>query len=177
MPASWLPTVSWSCHLPAAQIRRSRVATNKQSIVSRHETQYVRHGGPGQAASRHVHVTPRTECRGRANFWSTSSIVARVVKVTQNPLGSRPGRRGQQLASLIIRVAILKNFGVLALALGGALVALWRRRRAPAAEKLAYTRRFVSRRIADRDARDEQALVRWDDESAANQGGSNAAIR
>jgi hypothetical protein len=74
-------------------------------------------------------------------------------------------------------MAILKNFGVLALALGGALVALWRWRRASAAGKRAHPRRFASRRIADRDARDEQALVRWDDDGGANDGGSNAAIR
>lgn len=74
-------------------------------------------------------------------------------------------------------MAILKSFGVLALALGGVLVALWRRRRARAAGQLACTRRFVSRRIADRDARDQQALVRWDDDGGANEGGSNATLR
>ena len=78
---------------------------------------------------------------------------------------------------MTIRMAILKSFGVLALALGGALVALWRRCRAPAAGKRAYPLRFASRRIADRDARDEQALDRWHDEGGANEGGSNAAIR
>jgi hypothetical protein len=74
-------------------------------------------------------------------------------------------------------MAILRNLGMLALALGGALVALWRRRRAPSSGKRAYPRGFVSRRIADRDARDAQALVRWDDDGGANEGGSNAAIR
>jgi hypothetical protein len=74
-------------------------------------------------------------------------------------------------------MAIPRNIGVLALALGGALVALWLGRRAQAAGKLAHPRRFVSRRIADRDARDDQALVRWDDDGGANTGGSNAAIR
>jgi hypothetical protein len=79
-----------------------------------------------------------------------------------------------------IRMVIPRNWGVLALALAlaTALVARWPRRRAPAAKKLADTRRFVSRRIVDRDARDEQALVRWDDDGGANEeGGSNAAIR
>jgi hypothetical protein len=74
-------------------------------------------------------------------------------------------------------MAILRNLGMLALALGGALVALWRRRRAPSSGTRAYPRGFVSRRIADRDARDAQALVRWDDDGGANEGGSNAAIR
>jgi hypothetical protein len=77
-------------------------------------------------------------------------------------------------------MAILRNLGMLALALGGALVALWRRRRAPSSGKRAYPRGFVSRRIADRDARDArdaQALGRWDDDGGANEGGSNAAIR
>lgn len=74
-------------------------------------------------------------------------------------------------------MAPLKKFGVIALALGGALVALWRSRRAPAAAKLSHMRRLVSRRIADRDARDEQALGSWDDDGGANEGGANAAIR
>jgi hypothetical protein len=74
-------------------------------------------------------------------------------------------------------MAIPRHFGVLALALGGVLVALWRWRRAPADRKLAYTRRFVSRRITDRDARDAQALGRWDDDGGANEGESRAAIR
>jgi hypothetical protein len=98
-----------------------------------------------------------------------------VLEATQTLIGSRLGRRGRPLAPLILRMAILRNLGMLALALGGALVALWRRRRAPASGK--YPRRFVSRRIADRDARDAQALVRWDDDGGANEGGSNAAIR
>ena len=50
-----------------------------------------------------------------------------------------------------------RHFGALALALGGGLVALWRRRRALADRRLADTR-FVSRRITDRDARDDQSL-------------------
>jgi len=68
----------------------------------------------------------------------------------------------------------LRTFGVIALALEGALVALWRSRRAPTAAKTAYMRRFVSRRIADRDARGEQALVSRDDDGGANEGGANA---
>jgi hypothetical protein len=74
-------------------------------------------------------------------------------------------------------MATRKHFGVLALALGGVLVALWRRRRARAAGKLAHTRRLVSRRIADRDTRGQQALVRWDDDGGANEGGTSATIR
>jgi hypothetical protein len=74
-------------------------------------------------------------------------------------------------------MATRKHFGARALALGGILVALWRRRRARAARKLTHTRRFVSRRVADRDARDQQALVRWDDDGGANEGGTNATIR
>jgi hypothetical protein len=70
-------------------------------------------------------------------------------------------------------MAILKSFGMLALALGGALVALWHRRRAATAPKRVHPRRFVSRRIVDRDARDQQALVRWDDDGGANDGGAN----
>jgi hypothetical protein len=78
-------------------------------------------------------------------------------------------------------MATLRNLGVLAFALGGTLCALWPRRRAPAAGKLAYTRRFVSRRIADRDAREIQALAGWDagcdNDGGMNEGGSDAAIR
>jgi len=74
-------------------------------------------------------------------------------------------------------MATRQHFTVLALALGGILVALWRRRRARAAEKLAHMRRPVSRRIVDRDARHQQALVRWDDDGGANEGGTNATIR
>lgn len=73
-------------------------------------------------------------------------------------------------------MAPLKKFGILALALGCALVALWRSRRAQAAAKRAHAGGFVSRRIADRDARD-QALGRWDDDGGANGGGANAVIR
>jgi hypothetical protein len=51
-------------------------------------------------------------------------------------------------------MALLRKFGVIVLALGGALVTLWRSRRAPAAAKMAHMRRFASRRIADRDARE-----------------------
>jgi hypothetical protein len=74
-------------------------------------------------------------------------------------------------------MAFLRNIGVFAFALGGTLCALWPRRRAPAAGKLVYTRRFVSRRIADRDAREIQALASWDNDGGMNEGGSDAAIR
>jgi hypothetical protein len=74
-------------------------------------------------------------------------------------------------------MASLRSLGVLAFALGGAPGAGWPRRRAPAAAKPAYTRRFVSHRVADRDARDDQALARWDDDGGVNEGGSNAVIR
>jgi hypothetical protein len=43
--------------------------------------------------------------------------------------------------------------------------------------KPVHLRRFVFRRIADRDARDEHALAGWDDDGGANEGGSSATIR
>jgi hypothetical protein len=54
----------------------------------------------------------------------------------------------------------MRNFVILALVLGGALIALSPRRRAQLARKLAESRRFVSRRIVDRDARDRAARDR-----------------
>lgn len=73
-------------------------------------------------------------------------------------------------------VTTLRNLGLLAIASGAVLVVLSPRRRALVARKLAHTRRFVSRRVVDRDERHSQALDTWDHDGA-KQGGSNAAIR
>ena len=60
----------------------------------------------------------------------------------------------------------MRKLGVLALAFGAAVVALGPRRRALVAQKLAQSRRFVSERIVDRDAR-ELSRARWDDDGGA----------
>jgi hypothetical protein len=73
-------------------------------------------------------------------------------------------------------VATLRNLGLLAIAFGAVLVVLSPRRRALVARKLAHTRRFVSRRVVDRDERRSQALDTWNHDGA-KQGESNAAIR
>ena len=74
-------------------------------------------------------------------------------------------------------VMTLRNLGRLAIAFGAVLVVLSPRRRALVARKLAHTRRFVSRRVIDRDERHSQALDTWDHDGGAKQGESNAAIR
>jgi hypothetical protein len=61
----------------------------------------------------------------------------------------------------------LAKIGVLALAVGSAVVAVWRRRRARAAEKVAEARRFRSRRVTDREARRDETMARWDDDGGA----------
>lgn len=71
----------------------------------------------------------------------------------------------------------MRKLGLLALVLGGVLVALSRRHRAVIAEKLAQSRRFVSRRIVDRDARDREARDRWDNEGGAMEATIGSTVR
>jgi len=96
-------------------------------------------------------------------------MLDREARRPQNRPGSRLDAAACSLHRLIISMAIPSNFGLLAFALWTVLVALWLRRRARAAGKLANPRRFASRRIADRDARADQALVRWDDDGKREQ--------
>lgn len=77
---------------------------------------------------------------------------------------------------LAIRMAIPRHLDALVRAPASAVVALWHRSRAPSTATLAHMRRVRSRRPADRDAPDAQALLRWDDDGGANKGGANAAI-
>ena len=74
-------------------------------------------------------------------------------------------------------VTTLRNLALLAIALGAVLVVFSPRRRALVARKLAHTRRFVSRRVVDRDELHSQALDTWDDDGGAKQGEANATIR
>ena len=66
-----------------------------------------------------------------------------------------------------IRVTGTRKIGLLALGFGAIYVAASAKRRALLAQKLAESRRFVSRRIFDREARDGQSVDRWDDEGGA----------
>lgn len=75
-----------------------------------------------------------------------------------------------------IHVKAMRKLGVMALALGAAIVAVSPSRRALVAQKLAQSRRFVSKRIVDRDARKRQSLDRWDDDGGAKGRDDHAAI-
>jgi hypothetical protein len=86
---------------------------------------------------------------------------------TENGVGYAP----------LMRVAATRKLFVLALVVGIVFVAGSDRRRALIAEKLARSRRFVSRRAADRAARESTARARWDDDGGASTGGNNATIR
>ena len=70
----------------------------------------------------------------------------------------------------------LRNLGLLAIAFGAIVLVLSPRRRALVAQKLAHARRFVSRRVVDRDALHRQALDTWDDDGGAKQGGAHATL-
>ena len=61
--------------------------------------------------------------------------------------------------------------GVVVLVLGSVLAAVVSRRR------MRLAGRFVARRAADRDARDQEALERWGDEGGAIEGGRDATFR
>jgi hypothetical protein len=67
-----------------------------------------------------------------------------------------------------MRVGTIRTLAVLALVVGAVVVALSPRRRALIAQKLAESRRFVSRRVVDRDAREGTARARWDDDGGAS---------
>jgi hypothetical protein len=56
-----------------------------------------------------------------------------------------------------IEMREMRRLGIVAVALAGVLVELWSRRRTLIVQKSADSRRFVSRRILDRDARESQA--------------------
>jgi len=66
---------------------------------------------------------------------------------------------------------------VLVLVLGSVLAAVSSWRRTRFAERSAESRRFVSRRVVDRDARDQQALERWGNDGGAMEGGRDATVR
>jgi hypothetical protein len=74
-------------------------------------------------------------------------------------------------------MASMRNLGVLVVVFGGVLVALSPRRRRRIAQKLEESRRFVSRRIVDRDARDDQAHGRWDDDGGTWDASAAAPLR
>ena len=76
-----------------------------------------------------------------------------------------------------MNVTAVRKLGVLVLVLGGVLVGLSPNRRTRLARKVTQTRRFVSRRIAARDANDGAALERWDTDGGAKKGAVDAAIR
>ena len=76
-----------------------------------------------------------------------------------------------------VSMTAMRKLGALALVLGGVLVALSPRRRALVAQKLAQARGFLSRRGVDRDARDNEARERWEDDGGATKEPSNAALR
>jgi hypothetical protein len=76
-----------------------------------------------------------------------------------------------------ISMASLRKLGILAAAFGAVLVALSPRRRTLVAQKLKESRRFVSQRILDRDARDSQAREQWDDDGGAREGSIAAPLR
>ena len=73
-------------------------------------------------------------------------------------------------------VTAMRKLGVLALVIGAAIVALSPRRRALVAQKLEQSRRFVSERIVDRNARELQSLDRWDDDGGAKGSDVHALI-
>ena len=63
----------------------------------------------------------------------------------------------------------VRNAVIFVLVLGGAFLALSPKRRSLVAEKLAEIQRFTSRRIADREARDDrQATEAWESEGGAS---------
>jgi len=77
-------------------------------------------------------------------------------------------------------MSAMRKLGLLMLAVGTVLVALSPRRRALVAQKLAQSRRFVSGRLVDRearDSRDSEARDRWDDDGGARKERSDTAIR
>lgn len=62
----------------------------------------------------------------------------------------------------------IRNIGTFVLVLGGAFFALSPRRRSAVARKLAEARRFVSRRVTDREARaGNLAADRWEGEGGS----------
>ena len=71
----------------------------------------------------------------------------------------------------------IRKLGALALVLGGVLVALSPRRRALVGQKLAQARRFLFQRSLDRDARDNEARERWEDDGGARKEPANAVVR
>jgi len=81
---------------------------------------------------------------------------------------SHPRRRHELLGSAnahSMPVAQIRSLSDLSLVLGGVLVAL--SLRGLVARRLDRSRWFVSRRVVDRDAREEQARGRWDDDGGA----------
>ena len=64
----------------------------------------------------------------------------------------------------------VRNAVIFVLVLGGAFLALSPKRRSLVAEKLAEIQRFASRRIADREARDDgrRATEAWESEGGAS---------
>jgi hypothetical protein len=76
-------------------------------------------------------------------------------------------------------MAAMRTLAVLTVVLCAVLAALSPRRRALIAQKLTQSRRFVSRRVVDRDARDWESWNRWDDDGGAGtkEGVHDAAIR
>lgn len=102
----------------------------------------------------------------------------------QDPLrASCPCARVDPVATLAstlhhqVTMTAMRKLGALVLVLGGVLVALSPRRRALVAQKLAQARGFLSRGGVDRDARDNEARARWDDDGGATKEPSNAALR
>jgi hypothetical protein len=71
-------------------------------------------------------------------------------------------------------MTVIRHFVILTLLFGGVLVAASPTRRARLARKLEESRRFVSRRLVDRDARER---ARWDDDGGAIAGAVDAAIQ
>lgn len=61
-------------------------------------------------------------------------------------------------------MATIGRLATLALVLGCAVVALSPKRRARMARKLALARNFLSRRVVDRDAREQTDQARWADD-------------
>lgn len=63
---------------------------------------------------------------------------------------------------------VMRKLAVVAIVVGGVFLALSRRHRTLLAQKLAESRRFVSQRIIDRNARNpDRERDRWDNEGGA----------
>ena len=73
-------------------------------------------------------------------------------------------------------VTAMRKLAVFAVAFGIVVVALSPRRRARIAQKLEESRRFISRRRVDRDARDRSEPDRWADDGG-NLGAFDATNR